>query len=107
MSRQVVIIQEAEDDLYDIYRYIQLKESTDRAIFVLKKLQATCLSLDVLAGRGHIVSELERIGVSEFKEIHFKPYRVIYEYDDETVFIHAVLDGRRDIRDLLERRIFR
>ena len=55
MNRAVVIIQDAEDDLYDLYRYIELKESVDRADYILEKLQETCQSLEFAPGRGHIV----------------------------------------------------
>jgi toxin ParE1/3/4 len=43
----------------------------------------------------------------EFREIHFKPYRIIYQIIDKRVFVHCVLDGRRDLQELLERRMLR
>jgi len=107
MKFSVTFIQEAEDDLLDIYRYILKNDSAAHAEYVLLKLQEACVSLDEKPERGHIPPELERIGITEFKEIHFKPYRIIYEIEKMTVFIHCVLDGRRDIQDLLERRILR
>ena len=57
--------------------------------------------------RGHIPPELERIGVFGFREIHFKPYRIVYEIERKGVFIHCVLDGRRDLQELLESRLLR
>ena len=107
MKFSVTLIQESEDDLLDIYGYILNDDSPAHAEYVLLKLQEACISLEEMPERGHIPPELERIGTTEFKEIHFKPYRIIYEIDKKTVFIHCILDGRRDIQDLLERRLLR
>ena len=107
MTYQVVIIHDAEEDLFDIYRYILEHDSDRAANFVLGKLEEICNSLDQLPERGHIPPELRRISVSNYLELHFKPYRVIYEIDGKKVFVHCVLDGRRDLQDLLERRLLR
>ena len=107
MKFSVTLIQEAEDDLFDIYGYILNNDSPAHAEYVLLKLQEACVRLDEMPERGHIPPELERIGITEFKEIHFKPYRIIYEIEKKTVFIHCILDGRRDVQDLLERRLLR
>jgi len=107
MKFSVTLIREAEDDLFDIYGYILNNDSPAHAEYVLLKLQEACVSLDERPERGHIPPELERIGINEIKEIHFKPHRIIYEIEKKTVFIHCILDGRRDIQDLLERRLLR
>ena len=107
MKFSVMLIQEAEDDLFDIYGYILNNDSPAHAEYVLLKLQEACVSLDEIPERGHMPPELERIGITEFKEIQFKPYRIIYEIEKKTVFIHCILDGRRDVQDLLERRLLR
>ena len=107
MKFAVMLIQEAEDDLFDIYGYILNNDSPAHAEYVLLKLQEACVSLHEMPERGHIPPELERIGITEFKEIHFKPYRIIYEIEKKTVFIHCILDGRRDVQDFLERRLLR
>lgn len=107
MSHKVLIIQDAEDDLFGIYRYILENDSEASANLVLDKLEALCHSLGELPERGHVPPELARISVGIFRELHFKPYRVIYEIEGSRVFIHCVLDGRRDLQDLLERRLLR
>jgi toxin ParE1/3/4 len=50
---------------------------------------------------------LERLGVLEYREVFFKPYRIIYEVAGASVFVHCVLDGRRDLRDILQQRLLR
>jgi len=107
LKYQVLLIQEAQDDLFEIYRYILMHDSRQRAEYVLGKIEETCRSLDNLPERGHVPAELERIGVKGYFELHFKPYRIIYEIEAKKVFIHCILDGRRDLQDLLERRLIR
>ena len=107
MSYQVLMVSEAEEDLWDIYRFILENNGQQRADNVLGKIQEACQNLIKLPITGHIPPELERIGVLDYLEIHFKPYRVIYQIEGRKVFIHCVLDGRRDMQELLERRMIR
>jgi toxin ParE1/3/4 len=52
--------------------------------------------------------ELGRIGIAhEFRELIFKPYRIIYSVTRSEVFVHCILDGRRDLQDLLEEKLLR
>lgn len=98
---------DAEQDLIEIYRYIALHDSAEKAAYVLDQLESLCSRLAELPERGHLAPELDRIGVANYREVHFKPYRVIYEVVSRDVFVHCVLDGRRDIQSLLERRLIR
>lgn len=50
---------------------------------------------------------MNRIGVAAYREIGLTPYRIIYRIRDNLVTVHAILDGRRDLADLLHRRLVR
>jgi toxin ParE1/3/4 len=104
---RVHIIGDAEDDIFDICTYIARNDSAGNAPYVLGRLHQTCESLSENPRRGHLPPELERIGVSEYREMHFKPYRIIYNISDRDVYLYCVLDGRRDLKDLMERRLLR
>lgn len=41
--------------------------------------------------------ELLDIGVREYREAFFEPYRIIYRVIEETVHILIIVDGRRNI----------
>jgi toxin ParE1/3/4 len=41
----------------------------------------------------------------DFRQVFFKPYRVIYRIRDRSVFIYLIADGRRDMQPLLARRL--
>ncbi len=107
MKYKVYIISDAEDDLYELYNYVANYDSVNKADNLLNKLEETCDSLSKLANRGHYPPELERIGIFNYREIHYKPYRIIYQVLENNVYIHCILDGRRDLQELLEERLLR
>ncbi len=107
MPFEVLVLPEGEDDLVDIYNYVAVHDSAGLAEKLLDTLEIKIISLNSAPERGHCVPELSRIHATGFREIHFKPYRIIYQIVGNTVFVHAVLDGRRELRVLLERRLLR
>lgn len=107
MRHQVLVAAEAEEDIFDIYRYVLRADGRNRADYVLRRLRDACQSLARMPRRGHSPPELERVGVRGYREVHFKPYRIIYQIAGRKVFIHCVLDGRRDLQGVLERRLLR
>ena len=106
-KHQVIITFEAEKDILDIYDYIAKKDTLQNAEYVLDNLESLILSLEESPERGHYPPELSIQGIKEFKEIIFKPYRAIYEIIGSKVIVHLCVDGRRDMKALLERRLIR
>lgn len=104
---RVRIIEDAEQDLVDLYEYIAVNDTADSALYVVDQLESLCISLADLPLRGHVPPELERIGVTDYREVHFKPYRVVYQVLGSEVLVHCILDGRRDLQTLFERRLLR
>ena len=107
MGYSVYLIEDAERGIWELYEYIAQSDSIEKAEYVYTKVKEQCLSLKEHPNRGHFPPELERIGIREYREIHFKPYRIIYQTIEEEVYIHCILDGRRDLPDLLEKRLLR
>lgn len=103
----VRLTQEAEADLLDLFEYIAKKDSVTNAYHVLDELDTLILSLDQQPERGHYPAELSEHGIKEFREVLFKPYRVIYQVINNDVVILGCFDSRRDMPLLLERRLLR
>jgi len=103
----VYLLEDAEEDLFEIYRYVAQNDSVGNADKLLDNLEKTILKLEVMPERGHFPPELERIGVREYREVFYKPYRIIYQVIKSEVFVHGVLDGRRDLQDILQNRVLR
>ena len=62
-------------------------------------------SLATLSHRGRTPPELRPIADRTWLEVIESPWRILYRVVEDTVEIHAVLDGRRDLRDILLERI--
>ncbi|HEX8949719.1 MAG TPA: type II toxin-antitoxin system RelE/ParE family toxin [Dissulfurispiraceae bacterium] len=103
----VHIVVDAEADLVDIYRYVALNDSPEKADKLLDNIERTVLQLEIAPLRGHYPPELERLGIRDYREVFFKPYRIIYQVIKSHVYVHCVLDGRRDLQDLLQQRLLR
>jgi toxin ParE1/3/4 len=107
MKYRIVITVAAKSDLREIFRYIEQNDSQEHADKLVSGIEQAIISLTEMPLRGHCPPELERIGVREFQEIHFKPYRIAYSIQDNVIIIHCVLDGRRDMQTLLQQRLLR
>jgi len=107
MKLTILVTRSAEDDLAEIFDYVEQHDSPERADALLNGIEQVIGSLKTMPDRGHYPPELLRIGIREYRELHFKPYRVIYELRGTDVIIHCVLDGRRDLQTLLHQRLVR
>ena len=107
MTYHINIIADAEIDMLDIHRYIVRSGSPLNANRLLDHFEEVIGSLSEMPERGHYPPELERLGIYQYLEIHLKVYRIIYQIIGPDVFVHAVLDGRRDIQELLYQRLIR
>ena len=52
-----------------------------------------------------MVKELAGLGIKEYRQVFFKPYRIIYRVLGERVYIYVIADGRRNMQSLLSRRL--
>ncbi|TAJ97224.1 MAG: type II toxin-antitoxin system RelE/ParE family toxin [Reyranella sp.] len=106
MKRYTVILTEqALLDLDDIARYIALHDLPEKAEHVANRIEEALASLASLPDRGQYPRELLTLGNRSFREIHFKPYRIVYRVYEREVVVFLIADGRRDMRALLARRL--
>lgn len=94
----------AENDLIDIIEYISI-DSPANALKILQKIKKMASSLYSLPERGRVVPELQDQGILTYREIVIPPWRVIYRTSDNDVYVLTVLDARRNIEDILLKRL--
>jgi toxin ParE1/3/4 len=105
MPFQLFLTDDAARDLEDLYAYIELHDVPGKADHVLEQMEKGFTSLSENPQRGAYPKELLAIGLREYREIFFKPYRIIYRVMAENVYVLAIADGRRDMQALLQRRL--
>ena len=105
MPFAVLLTNDAARDLNELYDYISVHDSPRKADYVLEQIEKTFSTLSEFPERGVYPKELLKLGIREFREIFFKPYRIIYRVMDKNVYVLLIVDGRRDMQSLLQRRL--
>lgn len=107
MKYKVLIDPFAKQDIKEIFLYIVSGDGIKVADKILYALEEAISKLEKYPERGHIPQELRQTGIKRYLEIHYKPYRIIYEINDNLIYVHSVLDGRRNIQEILGERLLR
>jgi toxin ParE1/3/4 len=105
MPVKVLLSNDAARDLDELYDYIALHDAPRKADYVLEQIEKAFSKLSEFPERGAYPKELLAIGIREYREIFFKPYRIIYRVIDKNVYVLLIVDGRRDMQSLLQRRL--
>jgi toxin ParE1/3/4 len=101
----VLLTAGAEQDLEDLHSYIAKFDCLASANRVLDQLSRVVESLSVFPERGSYPKELLAVGIKEYRQTAFKPYRLIYRVAGSQVLIYLIVDGRRNMQAVLERRL--
>lgn len=102
---EVLLTEGAEQDLEAIHDYICEFDCVINANYVLDELMSVVESLSKFPERGSYPKELVGLGIKEYRQTFFKPYRVIYRVTGSQVLIYLIADGRRDMQSVLARRL--
>lgn len=106
MRYKVLLTGSAARDLEELDAYITENDSAAAADHVLGKIEEAMATLSEFPERGTYPQELSSLGVREYREVFFKPYRIVYRVSKQTVYVYLIADGRRNMEALLNRRLF-
>ena len=93
-------------DLQEIVSFVAF-DSPENARKILQRLKRWCSNLARFPGRGRLVPELKAIDVLTYHELIEAPWRIVYRFDANRVYVMAVLDARRNLTGLLLERLAR
>ena len=94
----------AENDLIEIIEYISIDRPAD-ALKILQTIKKMASNLYSLPERGRVVPELQDQAILIYREIVIPPWRIIYRISDNDVYVLSVLDARRNVEDILLKRL--
>ena len=106
MRFEVLLTAHAERDLEELYDYIAAQDSPGSAAQVLDRIEKALQGLSTFPDRGSHPKELLELGIRDYRQVFFKPYRLIYRFLEQRVYVYLIVDGRRDMQTLLARRLF-
>ena len=104
-SYEVLLTRGAEQDLESLHDYIAEFDCVANAHYVLDHLMEVVEGLAQFPERGSYPKELVALGIKDYRQTAFKPYRVIYRVLGNRVVIYLIVDGRRDMQSVLARRL--
>lgn len=100
MEYQVFWTRTAQQDLRKIIEYIAADNETQaRKIYVDIKEKAE--SLKRMPRQGRTVPELSYFNILVYRELIIAPWRFIYKTEKNMVWVLAVIDGKRNVEDIL------
>lgn len=104
---KVVVLASAEEDLKELRAYIVQNFSRHTWKKTYDKLKESMRNLALFPYLGAVPEELEAVNLNQYRQILSGMNRVIYEVRQDTVFIHVIVDSRRDMMSFLMVRLLR
>ena len=97
---------EATIDLYEILEYISYDD-----VIVAKKIyrniKIKCSKLKNNPEKYRIIPELADMGIYNYREIIYSPYRIVFKITKPDIYVFAVIDSRRDFESIIFNRLVR
>lgn len=90
----------AELDLLEIVEYIA-EDSPTAAKSAFKNITERAERLCHTPEKCRVVPELLDQGITTYREIIVAPWRIIFKIEKKNIFVLSVIDGRRNVEDVL------
>ena len=102
----IVIPSVVKQDIEEIILYYQ-HDRKEYARQVYNRIISSIHSLKIFPEKGRIVPELEKNNIIGIRELIESYWRIIYRVENQNVILLTVIDGRRNIDDILIRKLKR
>ena len=103
---KTIISRFAEDDIFEIFDYYK-SINFEYAEKLLISIEDKIKKLKAFPEQGRIVPELEQQNILDYRELIEGNYRIIYAIQENTVIIHTIIDSRRNLEDLIIKKLIR
>ncbi len=103
---EVIWTNSAEFDLENIIEYIKL-DSINIAKNIFFEIKEECQKLYYFPERKRIVPELQQVGITKYRELIYKRWRIIFKIKNKKVFVLLAVDSSRNIEDILFQRLLK
>jgi toxin ParE1/3/4 len=108
VSYVVLILDDAEHDLWHIHSYIQNQFSESLADEIYQETRDGILLLEDNPNPGTIIPQLAALGMNNYRHmVVMKKNRVVYELDKthELIYVYLICNDRQDYETVLRRRV--
>jgi toxin ParE1/3/4 len=104
---KAVFLQAAQADLRDLRRYLVTKFGAQVWLETRRKIQEAVAQIEAFPLKGHAPPELRDLGLTSYYQVICGMNRIVYQIDNDVIYLHLIVDTRRDLKDVLARRLFR
>jgi plasmid stabilization system protein ParE len=104
---KIVILESAERDLQVLRGYLIRNFSAEIWRSSYSKLKHAIRTLVEFPLSGNIPDEIKNLGLGHYRQVVSGMNRIIYEVRQDTIYIHMIVDVRRDMSSLLAQRLLR
>lgn len=107
MTHQVSILRQARQDFEELRAFV-LNNCPDQSWKECQDhLKSSIANLQIEPDTGSVPMEIIALNLQRYRQIVSGKLRIIYEIRPQQIFIHVILDHRRDLNSLLFRRLMR
>ena len=104
--KEVEVSPFAQDDLNEIIEcYSSLSQNYVES--TISEFEENVMSLKQHPRSGRIIPELERQGITQYRELIQGYYRIIYKISRDKVTVLTVIDGRRNFEEIIIEKLSR
>ena len=104
--KEVEVSPFAQDDLNEIIEYYS-SYSQNYVESTISEFEENVMSLQQHPKSGRIIPELERQGITQYRELIQGYYRIIYKISKDKVTVLTVIDGRRNFEEIIIEKLSR
>lgn len=107
MSMKVDILESVEYDLKELRAYLVKNFSVATWQSSYSQIKEVVRNLKLFPYSGSIPDEFEKLNLTQYRQVIAGMNRIIYEVRGDNVYVHIIVDARRDLKSLLIRRLLR
>ncbi|GAB2879936.1 type II toxin-antitoxin system RelE/ParE family toxin [Pseudoduganella ginsengisoli] len=107
MKVTVQLLESAESDLKDLRSYLIKNFGKENWQASYSKIKESVGIIRAYPEGGKVPDELANLNLIQYRQVISGMNRIIYEIRGDVAYLHIICDSRKDLRNLLLKRILR
>ena len=105
MKHEIIWSKDAGDELLEIISYIKNNSGKITAKKIFQKIQNEIKRVSENAAGRRISPLLKKFGINDIHQLNIKPWILYYKTEDNIMKIISIVDGRRNLEEVLYKKI--
>jgi toxin ParE1/3/4 len=105
MKYKIIWSKDAGEEIIEIISWYKYNAGKNIAQNIYTKIKSQIRKLKDMPGIGKQVQILKDIGINDYRQIVQDHWIIYYKVEKENVYIISVIDGRRNLEEILYKKI--